>query len=72
MAASTQAAVLLLLLMAASRRAAQVLPLLFGLLKDTLVQQRAQPASHLLSIILSVKCTLLLTLFTGIWGSILL
>ena len=47
MAATTQAAVLLLLLMAGSRRAAQVFPLFFGLLKDTLVGQRAQPAQQL-------------------------
>ena len=44
MAVTTQAVGLLLLPMAAARRAAQVLPLLFGLLKDTLVRQRAQPA----------------------------
>jgi hypothetical protein len=37
MAVTTQAVGLLLLPMAAARRAAQVLPLLFGLLKDTLV-----------------------------------
>lgn len=37
MAAATEAAVLLLLLVAGSGRAAQVLPLLFGLLKDSLV-----------------------------------
>lgn len=46
MAATTQSTVLLLLLVAGTWRAAQVLPMLFGLLKDPFVWKCAQPAQQ--------------------------
>lgn len=46
MAATTQSTILLLLLVAGTGRAAQVFPLLFGLLKDPFVGQCAQSAQQ--------------------------
>lgn len=76
MAATAEPTELLLLLQAGSGRTAQVFALLFGLLQDSFIGQRAQPAQqlsiHLLPVILPVKRTLLLALLTRVRRAVLL